>query len=233
MNRKTKLLPIAAVVSGGVLMALRTWLYAAALDEKNLLLAGHPISYGIWLVAALCLGLSLTAALGTGKTGAVPAYTSLAGAGDLLLALVMGAFVCTMGESTTLVQKLCFALGVLSIPALGYTAVCRWKGKPVFFGCFAVVCVFFALYLVANYQTWSSNPQLQDYVFAMLACVSVTLFAYQNAAFCVDGGSETLWRFAGMLAVCFGIAAVAQSQQGLLYGGIALWTLTGLLPQKQ
>ena len=67
----------------------------------------------------------------------------------------------------------------------------------------------------------------------MLACVAVTLFAYQNTAYCVDGGNENLWRAAGMLAVCFGIAAVAQSQHSLLYGAAALWALTGLLPAKE
>ena len=233
MTQKKTILPIAMALAGGMLMGLRFWLYRTALDEKNLLVHGHPISFVIWLVAAVCLGLAVVTALGQEKTEAVLKRSLPAAAGDVLFALVIAVCVFSLGELVTLVDKLRLVAGVLCAPLLIYSAVCRIRRKPVFFGCYAVVCVFFALYLVASYQLWSSNPQLQDYVFAMLACVAVTLYAYQNAACCVDGGNGKLMWATGLMAVCFGIAAIANSDHGLLYGGAALWALTGLLPEKE
>ena len=96
-----------------------------------------------------------------------------------------------------------------------------------------MVCSFFALYLVSIYRVWSSTPQLQDYVFAMAACVGVTLFAYQNAALAVGIGSRRLWLASGLLTVGFGLAAVYGGEPMLLYIGAAGWAATSLLGSEK
>lgn len=212
---------------GALLLALRLWLYRVALDGKNLLLPGHPLSWAIWAVIAAAIALAVTAALKTGEDKALAAGSPLAALGEGVLALAIGVTVMGMGVPSDLLGRLCMAFGWLSVPCLGYTAFCHATGRKHFFGCSSVVCLFFALYLVCSYQLWSSNPQLQDYVLPMLAGVMATLFAYQNAALAVGIGSRRMWLATGMLAICFGIGAA----QGLLYPAIALWALTGLLPR--
>ena len=57
-----------------------------------------------------------------------------------------------------------------------------------------------------------------------------TLFAYQNAALALGSGSMRMWRATGMLAICFGIAAVREGfPQMLLHLAIAGWALTTML----
>ena len=214
---------------GAVLLALRLRLYIVAVDEKNLLVSGHMLSWLIWAVTAAALILAVTAALRTKETDTLPVSSPVAALGDGLFAIAIAITVFAMGTPASVLEKVRMAAGYLCVPCLGYAAFCRAKGKPVFFGCFAVVCVFFALYLVSCYRLWSSNPQLQDYVFAMLTCAAVTIFAYQSAALAAGIGSKCLWLAAGMLTVAFGIAAVCQAENGLLYMAAAGWALTGLL----
>jgi len=229
MNRNKNGLIYGMVCLGAAILALRLGLYTVAMDGKNLITPGNPLSVLIWVAAAAGLVLAAVAALRTGKKAISPVSTPIAALGDGIFALAIGLTVFAMGTPFTVLEKLLAVVGYLCVPALLYAAFCRFQRKPVFFGCFAVVCVFFALLLVARYQDWSSNPQLQDYVFAMLACVAVTLFAYQNTAALVKLGSRRVWLASGMLAVCYGIAAIYRVENGWLCGAGAVWAVTTLL----
>jgi len=232
MNRNKKLLPIVMACLGLVLLGLRTALYAVALDEKNLLVSGHVLSWLIWAAAAACLVSASMAVLRTKDLGVVPVCAPVAALGDAIFAAAIGIAVISLGTPFSVVEKIRMVLGYLSVPCLCYSAFCRMKGKPVFFGCFAAVCVFFALYLVSFYRVWSSNPQLQDYVFTMLTCVTVTIFAYQNAAHAVGSGNVKVWLGSGLLAISFGIAAVWGGEHPALYLAGAVWVLTEFLSDR-
>ena len=214
---------------GTVLLALLLRLNLVAVDEKNLLRSAHPLSWAVWAVAAVCVVLALLTARKTreGKTLSLSDPICAFGHGIFALMLVIGVY--AMGPAVSVVEKLCMVMGWLSAVCLGYGAFCHATGKRVFFGCYCVVCVFFALYLVGRYQVWSSNPQLLDYVFAMLSCVMLTLFAYQNAALCVGIGSRRMWLATGLLAVSFGFAAIYSWNHMLLHLGGAVWAMTTLL----
>lgn len=229
MNQNKERLIWNVVSLGGVLLALRLRLYIVAVDEKNLLVSGHWVSLLIWAVAALCLGLALVAAFRAKEEGTLTVGGPVAALGDGLFAGVLCLSMLAMGEPVSILEKARTVLGYLCVPSLLYAAVCRVKGKPVFFGCFCVVCVFFALYLVGIYRVWSSCPQLQDYVFAMLALVGVTSFAYQNAALAVGLGSHRVWLASGLMTIGFGIAAIQGGAPMLLYIGASGWAVTGLL----
>lgn len=229
MKQTKRIWPFAMVALGGVLLDLRLRLYWVAVDEKNLLLPGHPLSWAMWAVMTAAIVLALTAALRTEEAKALTAASPLAALGAGLFALAICLTVMGMDVSPNLLGRLCMAFGWLSVPCLGYTAYTHAAGKKPFYGCFCVVCLFFALYLVQNYQLWSSNPQLQDYVFPMLAGVMATLFAYQNAALTLGCGSRRMWLTTGLLAVCFGIAGMDGIPELFLYAAIAGWALTGLL----
>ena len=88
--------------------------------------------------------------------------------------------------------------------------------------------MFFAIHLVANYQVWCADPQLQNYVFAFLASLMLMLFGYYQAAFCVDRSSSFRLRLTGLLAMYFCVVALAAGTFPYLYGGCAVWALTGL-----
>lgn len=229
MNRGKNNIIYAMVCLGAVLLALRLRLYIVALDEKNLISSGHILSVLIWAAAAVGLVLAAAAARGAKQVRISTAATPVAMLGDTIFAIAIGLSVYAMGAPFTLLEKGFTAAGYLCVPGLLFAAFCRYKGKPVPAWCFGVVCIFFALYLMTCYRAWSSNPQLQDYVFAMLTCVAVMMFAYQNTAAAVEYGNRRVWLFSGLLAVCYGIAAIYRAENGWLCGAGAMWALTALL----
>jgi len=230
-NRNTKLLPVLAAVLGVVTMALRFGLYAAALDEKNLLMPGHILSVLVWVSAAAAAGVITLGIAGQKRSNwrddNMP--PSIRGAlGAVVLGIAIGVTVWVQGAPVTVVEKLRSIFGLVSVPCLLYAAFCRAKGVRPFFVCHGCVCVFFALYLIAGYGTWSANPQLQDYVFAMLSCVTLALFAYQQTAMDVGMGNGRLQYAFGLLAGYLGIAAVSSADHPWLHVAGGLWALTNL-----
>jgi hypothetical protein len=230
-NRITKILPVLAALLGAVTMVLRCGLYLTGLDEKNLLMDGHLLSTLVWasvIAAVLILGLPMIRLM-RGAWEDDSTQPDIVGAiGALVLSLAIGGCVYTEGLPFTLVEKLSTVVGLLCVPCLMVAAVYRVKGQRPFFLCHGVVCVWFCLHLVMRYSVWSANPQLQDYVFAMLACVCLGLFAYQQTALDVQMGSGKLQYVFGLLAGFLGIAALYGAEPFWLYPAGALWALTNL-----
>ena len=232
MNKNQNRLPLIMAAMGGVLLVLRLLLYTVAVDEKNLLVSGHFLLVVIWALGAVCLALAVFAALKTAERSRMAVTSPAAAVGDGALALAIGISLAWM-RPVSLLEMATMAFGGMAVLCLGYGAYCRARGKQVFFGCFCVVCVYLALHLVGSYRAWSSNPQLQDYVFSMLACVAMTMFAYQNAALDVGIGSRRMWVASGLTAVCFGIAAVCGGNAKVMYFAGAVWALTTLLGRER
>jgi hypothetical protein len=115
-----------------------------------------------------------------------------------------------------------------SVPCLLVSAFCRLKGVRPFFACHGCVCVYFCAHLVKCYGIWSANPQFQDYVFSMLACACLALFAYQQTAMDTDMGEGMLQYTLGLLAGYLGIAALYGAQYPWLYLAGSIWALTNL-----
>lgn len=229
MNQTMKNQISIAAALGGVLLALRLLLYVLTVDDKNLLLSGHWMSLLTWGVAALALAYVLMAAFRAKESESIFVSGTAAALGEGLFGGVLLLCTIALEQPVTLLEKLLMLLGYVSAAGLLFGAYCRAVKKPAFFGCYCAVCVFFALYLVNIYREWSANPQLMDYVFALLACVSLTLLAYQNAALAVGLGSRRGWLAAGLTAICFGLGAVCGAESVLLYIGGAVWALTNLL----
>ena len=191
-----KNLPILAAGLGAVGLVLRWLLYAVTVDEKNLLPVSHPLKILLWLVTAgavvLIVGTvwkldgsnryadnffpSMTAAVGH----------FVAAAGILLTVLLNKP--ATYGAITTAWK----VLGILSAPALVLAGMSRMQGKRPMFLTHLVVCVFLMFHILGNCQSWSGNPQLQDYVFSLFGCVFLMLFAYYEAAFDVGSGTRRM-----------------------------------------
>lgn len=228
-KHKSKMLPVLAVALGLVTMALRSGLYLSGRDEKNLLVPGHILSYCVWgsvLVAAVVLGLGIVRKF---REQPLTERAGIGGAmGDLALCTAVGFSVFTQGIPFTAVEKISSIVGVVCVPALLVAAVSRFRGKHPFFACNVCVCVYFCLHLIACYGSWSANPQLQDYVLSMLACVALSLFAYQQAAADVQLGNSQVQYVLGLLAGYLTIAGLYGVEKPWLYLAAGFWALTNL-----
>jgi len=230
-QKQTNILPLLMGALGLLTWGLRTALYAAALDEKNLLRSGHVLSYMVWAVTAAAVAVAAAGALrqrGSEKYADHFGPNVPGAAGAAVLGIALGITVFAMGTPFTLLEKLRFAAGVACVPGMLYVAVCRLRGKQPLFLCHSLLCVFLALYLVSHYRLWSGNPQLQDYVFGMLALVVLALFSYQQAAFDVDSGKPKLQLLTGLLSGFLCTAALCRTEYPWLYVAGAVWSLTNL-----
>ena len=72
------------------------------------------------------------------------------------------------------------------------------------------------------------EPQLQDYLFSLLASVALLMFSYYQTAFDVNSGKRRNTLAVGLAGAYFGIVALSGTEAPLVYGGCAVWALTNL-----
>ncbi|MBQ8833347.1 MAG: hypothetical protein IJ001_00290 [Oscillospiraceae bacterium] len=226
-----KKMPIGILGLGILGFALRAGLYVAAMDEKSLLLRFHPLEWALWLVAALTAGLvvwGVWGLCGSQKYEHNFGPSKAAAWGSGLFAGGIGVTVLLSGLPVARLDQACWLFGVLAAASLAAGAVCRARGQKPFFLLHCAVCVYLALYMVNHYQPWSSTPQLQHYVFQLLAVVSMTMFAYYQAAFALGLGRRRRYLALGLLGGFCCVTSLAHTQDFLLYLTGAVWCLTGL-----
>ena len=91
-----------------------------------------------------------------------------------------------------------------------------------------LICLYLMLTLVNLYRTWSSSPQLQNYVFPLIGCVFVMLACYHDAAFSANAGSRRAHTFFHLMAVYLCVASLPENDSPLFYLALAVWMLTGI-----
>lgn len=232
---KPKNLPILTVALSGIAFVLRWLLLHLAVDKKGLIQAHHPLTLLLWLVTAAVVGLILAAALGRKGSGeyADNFGPSRLGAGGAL-ALAVGILISALGSGVAHsgLEMARDLLGIPAVMALAALAYLRWKGQKPVFLLHAAVCVFFAVHMVSRYQLWSSNPQIQDYVFSLFACVGLMLLAYQQAAFEAGMGRRRSLLAVGLMTVFACFVAVSGTEDSILYFTGGLWAATALCSLK-
>ena len=229
---KFKNLPFLILGLSGVGLALRWALYTFAVDGKKLLVAGHPLA---WLLALVSIAAAIFTLVGVWnqrgshlqednfRPSKAAAFGSLAAAvGVGLTVFLQNA---NTGGTLGLVWKIS---GVPACLALAVVAKCRWDGKKPLFLLHAIVCIFFAIHMVSCYQGWSSNPQIQDYLFTLLASVGLMLFGYQQTAYDADSGSHRLQLAIGLLTAFCCFVALSGTEFPILYLTGGIWALTNL-----
>ena len=228
-------LSVMTVLFGIAALAMRRALYATAVDVKGLLMRNQPLGIAL---TVLTLGVLIRIALAARKedkdlcetraSANLPAAVgSVAAAAGILMTVRTGAVF--MGSP---LENAWHVLGLAAAPCLLLAGIARLFGKKPFFLLHVVVCLFFAVHIVTRYQLWSANPQLQDYVFALLGAMALMFFGFYTAAREADCGNERMRLGTGLAAVYLCLVELARSSCPELYLGGAVWVLTELNNKK-
>lgn len=221
--KNRKWIPLLALLSGLVCAGLRWLLFRNHTDALGLLETGTLVETGVFLLTGLCLVLfALAARRGwAGENKLAAPGQMLGGLGIFLTALTHS------GQMAGPVGTLWKILGLVAGICLIVQGVCTLKKRKVPFLLPLAVCVFFLLHLIDNYRGWSSQPQLQKYLFDLLGILSLTFFSYCDAARRVSLGKPKTRIFSGLCAAYFCLAAIPGTPEfTVLYALCALWALT-------
>ena len=208
---------------GGVAaMGLRFWLLRTGVDDRGLLVTGH-LGYILSYVLCLALPVCLLLLLGKEKRHLHFVPNALASAGFFVQAVGFGLAAWKLLASTTLAMHT--ATGFFGIAAAlcalvaGIYALRGCRTHPLFF---CPGALFFACFLFCRYQQWSAEPELQRYVFQLLAAVVSMFGLYQRSALGLNMGSSKLYLLWSRSATMLCLAAIPGSQLPLLWLCVAL-----------
>jgi len=234
MNKilKPAFLPWFALAAGGIGLALRLWLLSTGFDDKGLLVSGHPADILLWVLTAAVVAVIIAVCLPLSQANKYSfnfPSTPIGAIGEAALALgILVSAVGALGRTSDLLSTATLGIGFLCVPALCFCALCRWNGKHPQFFFHGLVCVYWILRLVAQYRTWSPEPQLQNYAFQLFATVFMMLAIYQRTAFDANLGNRRKHAIYHLGTVFFCCLSLAGSKDWLLYGTCLLWALSDL-----
>ena len=237
LNVKPDKLKFLILGAGGLGLVLRIWLYATGLDDKGLLESGHLAHVLVWVLTVSVLAVlawQTRSYKGAEEYDAVLPVSWGNAIGSVLLAVaVLISAVKGMQNSFEGLNMVYVLLGFGTAVSLIVTGGCRLTGARPHFLFHVTVCVYFVVSLVRCYQNWSSDPQLQDYCFQLLAGVCLALAAYHRGTFEVDMGKHSAFWLYSLSAVFFCCLSVAGSGDGFYYFAAGVWAFTGLTELKE
>ncbi len=230
LSLKPKLFPILALTGGIVGAALRLWLFATGIDDRGLIRTDHSANAPIFILTALVLA-TLYLLVRLVKT--TPSYREMfpasvpAAVGSWFGALgVLIADLHALSALQDRVTLISFILGLAAAAALIMLGLCHLQGKQPNVLLHSCVAVYLMIQLISQYRSWSSETQLQDYVFQLLACVFLMLGVYHRATLDADSGS-CRWYLFFRYGAAFFCCLAAIGGDWLFYLSMALWTLLG------
>lgn len=226
-----KKLPIYVLCAGGIGLLLRLWLLSGT-DEKGLLTAS-PLGQVLLALLALtvpALLFYLTRSLSEARKYSFNFPASLPAAiGTGLAALSIGIrSIIDLSISADAIDVLCGLLGIISATGLSFAAWCRYLGKRPNFLFHITVSIYLMFLLICQYRKWSSDPQLLDYCFQILATICLMLTAYYRAAFDNGSGDRGSYAFFALCTLFFCCLSLVNWGDILFYLGIAAWMFTDL-----
>lgn len=232
-NLSRKLYPLLGLALGLVGAGCRFLLYALGMDEKGLLVPGHPAAIALWVVTAAAVLAAVLAAMTFREDNKAPDETCRSipeALGTAVMALgVLSTLILPENNGIATLLRLHRILSVLAFFCLLAAAMFRLMGKPVPFGCYAGAAVFFFVHVVTRYRAWSGNPQMADYLHALGAGLCLSLVSYYETALVVGLGGRRQ-RFAlGILGIFCCVAAAARGEYPALHLCGAVWILSVLL----
>lgn len=227
-----KYLPLSVALLGCAAYVLRKLLYALAVDWKNLLVSDHPLDTALTIltyavlvfIAAAVWKLDGSADYGDNFSADLPAAVGhILGAAGIAMTMLTTTYALP-GGLTTCWRILGYAAPVCLVAA----AFARAQGKQPNFLLYLAPCLYLMFHVVCHYRLWSSNPQFQDYGFALFGAIALMFFLYYTAAFSVGAGKRRMQLFMGLSAMYLCLASAAVTEYPYLYlGGMGL-AATGL-----
>lgn len=232
LPKKSVLLPAIVLGGGAVGLALRLWQLRGGMDPEGLLVSGHPAG---WLLSILCAAVGIALFVLTRNPGGPGKYydnfpkSTVGGVCAFLAAVCL--FFTVLGEMIgrpDILTMLCDLLGLLAVFSLAFTGYCRMQRRRPNFLFHTLVCLYFTLRLICRYRSWSSNPQIAEYAWELLATICLMLAAYHRAAFDLNMGSRRSLEFFGLAGVFFCILSLGGNDSKIFYLSAGAWLLTNL-----
>lgn len=224
-------LPWLTLAVGGIGLLLRLWLISTE-DAKGFIIGGH--FSGILLIlltlAFLAVLYLATRSLTQGGKYQFNFPASLTGGIGAGLA-ALGCGIASLVELTTAADTLavfCSLLGLVAAAALAFVGHSRWKGLHPSMLAHTAICVWLMLRLICLYRSWSSDPQLEDYCFELLAIVCAMLSCYHRATFDANFGQRPPHIFFSLAGVYCCCVSLANPGTALLYLSLGVWLFTDL-----
>lgn len=224
---KKRWLTDASFVLGLAALVLRRWLYVTAVDEKGLLPRLHPLSLGLLALTAAALVLIYVTVRKQEESRTcgdcrASGLSALLGPGAMALGILLTVRTGTPGTAGYLGTAWLW-LGMASSVCLLAAGAAAFCGKKPFFLLHMVPCLFFVVHIVSHYQTWSGNPQMLDYLFALLGAMALMFFCFYTSALEAGCGSRRMMLGMGLAAVYLCLAELGNSAYPVLYLCGVLW----------
>lgn len=145
------------------------------------------------------------------------------------LAMVLGSAAMLLSPEQTADRVLAVG-GFVTAACWLWTAMCRYRGQKPSVWLFLVPVLFFALRLVIHFRSWSRDPAILDYCYALFAHISVTCALLHMGSFSFDKGGRRITVFFCFCGIFFGAASLAGARlrELCVTGGAMLWLLTNL-----
>lgn len=228
--KRTKYLPLTALLPGALCLCLRSLLYRTAVDDTGLLKAGTVLEGSVYLLTALSLALFAVLAW---KNEALPSMPCVAALGQLAGAVGIGWTVARYpGEMPGVLGTLWRLSGAVAAVCLVWTAICDYQQRKPHFLTRLAPCLFYLVQMLDNYRGWSGRPQLQSYLFDLLATIAMALLAYYRTAADVGLDKPRMRRFTALAAGFLCLSAVLTAKTRPQYLLCVLWALTSLYSPK-
>ena len=230
MKQLTKPSVSAAIFAiGGVFaMLMRFWLLSTGVDHRGLLVISHP---GCILSYAICavLPVALFILMRKEKKALHFSLTPFSAAGYFALAIGFCLAAWNLVFTPYLAMRMATGIfgmaGAVCALIAGIYALKGSRTHPLFF-CPGIL--FFACFLYCRYQQWSAEPELQQFVFQLLAAVLSMISLYQRAALSAHIGNNKHYLMWSRSAILVCLAAIPGSQLPLLWLAMAaFFTLDG------
>lgn len=219
----TKNLPW-ALLAAGVLGFILALLFST--------LGGTLLYVLLWILTA---GSAALLVWGTRDLKQAPKYSfnfpaSLWGAVGTAAAAagILTASVGKLFSGTDTLTSLDAILGFCGAASLLFLSRCRLQGRHPSIVFHAVVCVYLMVDLVCVYRLRSSDPQVWQYCFSLLASVAVMLSCYYDAAFSANTGCRKKHAISHMAAVYLCLLSLPSAENPIFYLTMAVWMFTNL-----
>lgn len=230
-----------AVLTGLAGFGLRTAFYRVGFDQRGLLARMHPLQLGCMLLVLVAAALCLLVLKKADLSCRPARFLHPLGRG-LLAPVVCGGLMLHGWKLLVLVRQtlavpdlldiLPLARALLALAAGAAALIILWaapRNEVMNLVCFSSFSLFFTLDMLCRYQLWSGNPQIQDYVLPVFACICFALCSYYRMAFLGQIRSPRAHGFTSVMGLVLGLICAAGPDTPAFYLAGAAWCAVGIL----